>query len=441
MKFQVPSRNFSAVCRNMPKTTNSTKLPRHDPLAKSIEEGSGNLRTQTRRKQHVKSGDSEKDAGYVDSRTSRRILDLAREQQLEMAAEARELEMAAVVRHPELSVESDAYEENDDEVWTDDGEDQLEYEELDLDIDPDEDALFEKYVAQHEGGGSKAVTLADKIMEKVAELEAKQNGTWVPPQEQEGVMLPQKVVDVFSQVGELLSRYRSGRLPRAFKIVPTLRNWRDVLYVTNPSEWSNQAVYEATKLFVSNLPSPQAHRFIGEVLLERFKRQVEQDRTVNYHVYRALKKALYKPAAFFKGFLFPLLESGTCTLRDAIIASSVIARVSIPALHSAAALLHIAELVYSSANSLFIKTLLDKKYALPYRVIDAMVFHFVRFRENEEQLPVIWHQSFLVFAQRYKNDITDDQRDALMAVVRLQCHAKIAPEIRRELLVGEPRQS
>ena len=48
-------------------------------------------------------------------------------------------------------------------------------------------------------------------------------------------------------------------------------------------------------------------------------------------------------------------------------------------LHSSAALLKVAEMDYSGANSIFIRTLLDKKYALPYRVVDAVVNHFLRY--------------------------------------------------------------
>lgn len=47
----------------------------------------------------------------------------------------------------------------------------------------------------------------------------------------------------------------------------------------------------------------------------------------------------------------------------------------------------------------------DKKYALPYRVIDAMVEHFVRFAKEERHLPVVWHQSLLTFVQRYKTEV------------------------------------
>lgn len=78
------------------------------------------------------------------------------------------------------------------------------------------------------------------------------------------------------------------------------------------------------------------------------------------------------------GILLPLLESGNCTLREAIIVGSVIAKNSIPMLHSSAAILKIAEMDYNGANSIMLRILFDKKYALPYRVVDACVFHFLK---------------------------------------------------------------
>lgn len=73
-----------------------------------------------------------------------------------------------------------------------------------------------------------------------------------------------------------------------------------------------------------------------------------------------------------------LLQAGDCTLREAIIVGSVLARNSVPVLHSSAALLKIAEMDYTGANSIFLRILFDKKYALPYRVVDSVVFHFLR---------------------------------------------------------------
>ncbi len=44
----------------------------------------------------------------------------------------------------------------------------------------------------------------------------------------------------------------------------------------------------------------------------------------------------------------------------------------------------------------------DKKYALPYRVVDALVHHFLKFRNESRELPVLWHQCFLTFSQVQK---------------------------------------
>lgn len=41
-------------------------------------------------------------------------------------------------------------------------------------------------------------------------------------------------------------------------------------------------------------------------------------------------------------------------------------------LHSSAALLRIADMEYSGTNSFFIQVLLNKKYALPYRVVSLL---------------------------------------------------------------------
>ncbi|CAG8560737.1 12506_t:CDS:2 [Acaulospora colombiana] len=103
-------------------------------------------------------------------------------------------------------------------------------------------------------------------------------------------------------------------------------------------------------------------------------------------------------------------------------------------LHSAAALLRLAEMEYTGPNSLFIRILLDKKYALPYKVVDALVFHFLRFKHDDRVMPVLWHQSFLVFAQRYKQDLTPEQKEALLGVMKVKTHELITPEIRREIV-------
>ena len=74
-----------------------------------------------------------------------------------------------------------------------------------------------------------------------------------------------------------------------------------------------------------------------------------------HSLFQAIRKALFKPGAFFKGFLIPLCEEGNCTLKEAIIIGSVLAKNSIAILHSCAAMIRIAELEYTGANSIFLR--------------------------------------------------------------------------------------
>ena len=66
-----------------------------------------------------------------------------------------------------------------------------------------------------------------------------------------------KVVEVYRTVGKVLKQYKSGKIPKIFKVIPQLSNWEDVLFLTKPEEWSNRSMFEATKLFTSNADESQ----------------------------------------------------------------------------------------------------------------------------------------------------------------------------------------
>ena len=78
--------------------------------------------------------------------------------------------------------------------------------------------------------------------------------------------------------------------------------------LTSPQYWTPHATYEATRLFVSNLDSNQAQRFLYDILLDKVRDDIAENKKLNYHLYMAVKKSLYKPGAFFKGILFPLCQ-------------------------------------------------------------------------------------------------------------------------------------
>ena len=299
-------------------------------------------------------------------------------------------------------------------------------------LSPEDEAIIAS-MNENAGNFEERKTLADIIMGKIAEKEAQRRGEIINDGDDDLPPLPQKVVDVYTDIGKILSRYTSGKLPKAFKVIPSLSNWEQVLYLTRPDLWTPQAMYAATRIFASNLNPKMAQRFYNLVLLDSVRADIYANKKLNYHYYMSLKKAVYKPAAFFKGILLPLCKE-ECTLREAAIVASVIQRVSIPVHHSAVAIHKLAQMTdYNGAASIFIKTLLNKKYSLPAPVIGSLVRHFASFIEDDRDLPVLWHQSLLVFCQRYKNEVKDQARESLRQVMKKHFHYKITPEIRREL--------
>ncbi|XP_030830794.1 bystin [Strongylocentrotus purpuratus] len=380
-------------------------------------------------------GRKDEDDTFVDERLSRKILEQARLQQDELEIEHGMTRLGpskkpATSLGPTRPDGSDDEEEEDQELAQHDGQFFDE-----IDVDEEDERALQQFMSKD---APMRRTLADIIMEKLTEKK-----TEVASQMTESGMAPpeldDRVVQVYKGVGQILSRYRSGKLPKAFKILPALKSWEQILYITEPDKWTAASMYQATRIFSSNLNAKMAQRFYNLILLPRIQDDIAEFKRLNFHLYMALKKALFKPAAFFKGILLPLCESGTCTLREAVIVGSVLAKSTVPVLHSSAAMLKLAEMDYSGVNSIFLRILVDKKYALPFRVIDAVVYHFLRFVHDKRQLPVLWHQALLAFAQRYKEDISSEQKEALMELLRAHLHPSITPEVRREIVNSKSR--
>ncbi|KAL2159004.1 hypothetical protein VTH06DRAFT_3035 [Thermothelomyces fergusii] len=461
----------------MPKApTSSLSKRRHNPLEDDIL-ATGILKNREGRPSKRADKKHAEEQPYVDAKASRKILEMSRdlidEEERQSGANAKggAPKPSAFDFDPSrFDGTSDGEDEEfaNEEAW---GDEEEEVEEVEVDA-ADLDT-FNRFVAptmnddpllthgwdgkpgdgaQEQGAGT---NLADIILAKIAEKEAQQGGQQQDQNPvEEDYEMPPKVVEVFTKIGLILARYKSGPLPKPFKILPQIPHWEDILQITRPDLWTPNACYAATRIFVSAKPVV-VQRFLEMVILERVREDIYENKKLNVHLFNCLKKALYKPAGFFKGFLFPLAASGTCTLREAQIVSAVLARVSIPVLHSAAAIKTLCDIAAEqasqqsecvSATNYMLKVLLEKKYALPWQCVDALVFHFLRYASTAgsgesapKALPVIFHQCMLVFAQRYRNDITEDQREALLDLLLNHGHEKIAPEIRRELLAGRGR--
>jgi essential nuclear protein 1 len=381
----------------MPKATTpkASQGRRHNPLADDLL-ATGILKNKAPK--HQSKGNDEDGEAFIDAKASKQILKLGRELADEHDATPPRPPMESNAfgfqsRFPDEEEEVGPF-DNDDEAWGDEEEIVEE-----IEIEPEDLETYNKFLGAEDdplsahgffGGNLQENTahggtrnLADIILSKIAAHEAGQtSGPGAGPvDDNEDYELPPKVVEVYAKIGMIMSRYKSGKLPKPLKILPTIPHWEDILMLTKPEDWTANAVYEATRIFVSGKPIV-AQRFVEMVLLDKVREDIYENKKLNVHLFAALKKSLYKPAAFFKGFLFPLVSSGTCTLLEARIVSAVVVRVHIPVLHSAAAIKGLCDIAAEEASAgtegggatnIFIKALLEKRYALPFQVIDGLV--------------------------------------------------------------------
>lgn len=122
-------------------------------------------------------------------------------------------------------------------------------------------------------------------------------------------------------------------------------------------------------------------------------------------LYLSLQKSLKKaPALFLKGLLIPLCESKVCTVLEASVLARVIVQSQFPVLQSATALLKLSELPFTLPIGILILVFLEKKQALPYRVVDTLVLKY--FSQKQELgssmvMPHVWFQALYTFVKRY----------------------------------------
>ena len=396
-----------------PRRNRQARLER-DPLFLQIENTAqrGMLSTRSLGKS-LDSQEIDEKSSAIDERLTAKILELSQEQRRELA------ESNPVSRSLEFPEFQDFPEQEDED------EDFVGEEEEEEDVTAEEEALLQRFSGE-QSIVREGRTIADLIMEKLRE-------------QQESVAesiraIPAKVVEVYTQVGTLLSRYRSGALPKALNVVPSLKNWEEILLLTKPDDWSLQAIPACCRLFMSMKDRP-AQRFMNLVVLPKVRDNIAEYKKLNFHLYQALKKCVYRPAAFFKGIILPLAQE-SCSTKEAVIIGGLVKKVSLPVLHAGVALIKLCEIArFNSCGPvlLLINALLSKKYHLPRRVLSELVDFVCFFQEREGPMPVVWHQLILLLAQRYRDSIDVEQKDRIRILIKKHHHHMITPEIRREL--------
>lgn len=96
-------------------------------------------------------------------------------------------------------------------------------------IDEDDEKAMEMFMSTNP---MPRRTLADIIMEKITEKQTELETQFSDAGTMQMQDIDPRVKQMYEGVRDVLRKYRSGKLPKAFKIIPKLRNWEQILYIT-----------------------------------------------------------------------------------------------------------------------------------------------------------------------------------------------------------------
>ncbi|KAJ1465913.1 bystin-like protein [Baffinella frigidus] len=218
-----------------------------------------------------------------------------------------------------------------------------------------------------------------------------------------------KIIKILERTGLILKIYKSGKLPKIMKIIPIFKNFEEILWFTRPDTWSPQALFVITRLFLATLKPFQLERFLTMILIPRFQESIFLGKKkLSIHIFMALKIASKYPRSFFSFVITPLLKKQNCTIKESIILSAIISKMSFPLEVISSFLSHFLNKNFSKTKFIILNSILNKNYLLPVRIIDMILDFFV---QNDFSKDVSFSQKcFLSFLRNYSCFISKEDR-------------------------------
>jgi len=86
------------------------------------------------------------------------------------------------------------------------------------------------------------------------------------------IYLKPKLLKILERTTLFMKVYRSGKIPKIIRILPSIKNFEEMLWLTRPDTWSNSAVYSITRSFLPKLDKKQMSRFFFSYTGSSFSR-------------------------------------------------------------------------------------------------------------------------------------------------------------------------
>ena len=209
-----------------------------------------------------------------------------------------------------------------------------------------------------------------------------------------------KIIKILERTGLILKIYKSGKLPKIMKIIPIFKNFEEILWFTRPDTWTPQALFVITRVFLATLKPFQLERFLTMILIPRFQEGIFLGKKkLSIHIFMALKITSKYSKFFFSFVINPLVKKQNCTLKESIILSALISKMSFPLEVISHFLSHFLNKNFSKTKFIILNSILNKNYLLPVRIIDLILDFFI---QNDFSKVISFSQKcFLSFLRNY----------------------------------------
>ena len=228
------------------------------------------------------------------------------------------------------------------------------------------------------------------------------------------IYLKPRLLKILERTTLFMKVYRSGKIPKIIRILPSIKNFEEMLWLTRPDTWSNSAVYSITRSFLPKLDKKQMSRFFSLILAPRFQETIFQRKSYSIHVQKALKISTNYPSIFFSSIVLPICESKHCSMKEGVAISAILMKYRFPPKIIITVIVRLINNPVSAPKCIILKTIINKNYLLPLRIIDILV-DFLIANRNKFCFPH-FKMLFLSFIKNYSTSLSTEDKQKLQKV-------------------------
>jgi len=230
------------------------------------------------------------------------------------------------------------------------------------------------------------------------------------------IFLKPKLLKILERTSLFLKVYKSGKIPKIIKLLPSLKNFEEILWLTRPDIWSDQAIFSITRSILPKLDKVQMSRFFSLVLTPRFQETIFNSSQYSIHIQKTIKISIRFSTVFLSSVFLPLCESKSCSVKEGAVLATIISKYHFNPSLLFSVLLRMLKPPITSIKCMIMRAILCKNYVVPHRILDSLVDFFVLNRNKifSSQFKTF----FIVFFRNYAIYLSNEDKKK---VININC--------------------